>query len=53
VSIKEGKTQEGKTPIEEHHNTQKWTNTKKSLVSKSPWHVPSKEWIDVLKSNGG
>jgi hypothetical protein len=34
----------GENPIE-HHNTQKWTSTKRSLLSKSPWHVPSKGWM--------
>jgi hypothetical protein len=35
MSVREEKTQEGKTPIE-HHNTQKWASTKKGLVNKRP-----------------
>jgi hypothetical protein len=33
VSVREEKTQEGKTP-KKHHNTQKWASTKKGLVNK-------------------
>jgi len=44
VSTKEWKPQEGETLIG-HHNTQKWASTKRGLMSKSPWHMPSKEWM--------
>lgn len=57
-SVRERKIQEKKT-LAKHHNTQKWTNTKRGVMSKLPWQVPSNEWMldkfpkrDVAKENG-
>jgi hypothetical protein len=34
-----------KNPNKTPHNTQKWTNAKRSLTSKSTWCVFTKEWM--------
>jgi len=49
---KEGKYKREKCPLE-HHNAQKWANTKRGLASRSLWHMPFKEWMTNISPRGG